>query len=240
MTTTTFDPAAALVALADSLPAGRTAQFESKINEARQGTLSSAHAAMVLRQLGGMSSPAEGETYVAPRRGDGSGFGASKPAYTDQATDAQVRFLNSLRTERGSEPLTAEAAAKLTKKQASAEIDAWKLIPRPKREVVAAKAAPVELEAGIYRLEDKFYKVQKAVHGSGRMYAKVLVVDGPGSAHFEYATGAIRQLTPDHKISLEEAKQFGHVYGVCVSCGATLTDEKSIEAGIGPVCAKKL
>jgi hypothetical protein len=38
-------------------------------------------------------------------------------------------------------------------------------------------------------------------------------------------------------MSLEEAKAFGRLYGVCVRCGATLTDEQSIEAGIGPVCA---
>lgn len=95
-----------------------------------------------------------------------------------------------------------------------------------------------ELEAGIYLRDDVVYKVQRAVHGSGRMYAKALVVDEFGSARFEMAKGAIFKLAPEHRMTLEQAKEFGAVYGVCCRCGATLTDETSIEAGIGPVCAK--
>ena len=109
----------------------------------------------------------------------------------------------------------------------------------PKVAQATPKPAPVELEAGIYRVGDDWFKVQKAVHGSGQMYAKLLVVDGPGDGYFEYAPGAIRKITPDHKVSLEEAKKFGNVYGVCCNCMKTLTDETSIAAGIGPVCAKK-
>ena len=71
------------------------------------------------------------------------------------------------------------------------------------------------------------------------MYAKRLVVHGPGEATFEFDGGAIRKITPEDRMSLEDAKAFGHVYGVCCNCGATLTDEKSIAAGIGPYCAKK-
>jgi len=41
------------------------------------------------------------------------------------------------------------------------------------------------------------------------------------------------------KLSLEEAKAFGRKTGVCIACGALLTDPVSIEAGIGPTCASK-
>jgi hypothetical protein len=82
-------------------------------------------------------------------------------------------------------------------------------------------------------------KVQKAVHGSGRLYAKRLVVSETGGT-FEYAPGLIVQLDPGMRLSLEEASAFGKLYGWCIVCGRTLTDEKSIAAGIGPVCGGRL
>lgn len=41
------------------------------------------------------------------------------------------------------------------------------------------------------------------------------------------------------KLTLEQAKEYGRETGVCISCGAELTDPVSIEAGIGPICATK-
>ena len=112
----------------------------------------------------------------------------------------------------------------------------------PAPSVAATPLHPVT-EAGMYRLGETVYKVQKAVHGSGHLYAKELVLDedaeGYRSARFEYAQGAIRKLHAEDKMTLEQAKEFGHLYGVCCKCGATLTDENSIEAGIGPICAGK-
>lgn len=101
-------------------------------------------------------------------------------------------------------------------------------------------ASEAELEAGMYRRADgRIYKVQRAVHGSGMMTCKLLVVDGHGSAHFEYQGLATRFVSADERMTLEQAKEFGAIYGVCCQCGATLTDETSIEAGIGPVCASR-
>jgi hypothetical protein len=110
---------------------------------------------------------------------------------------------------------------------------------------------PADLIAGMYRLDETIYKVQVAVHGSGHPYAKRLVVDselvhsgddGDVYAHhvrFEYERGAIRELRPEHRMTLDEAKEFGALYGTCCVCGRTLTDEQSIENGIGPICAGK-
>lgn len=121
---------------------------------------------------------------------------------------------------------------------------------RPK---AATKTEPVDLEAGIYFKDGVVYKVQVAVHGSGHPYAKRLVVaevtatspvfgtvsQGKDRGRFEYDKGAIRELRPEHRMTLEQAKEFGALYGVCCNCGATLTDETSIELGIGPICRTK-
>jgi hypothetical protein len=41
-------------------------------------------------------------------------------------------------------------------------------------------------------------------------------------------------------LSFDEMVQIGRKTGLCCICGRSLDDEKSIEAGIGPVCAKKV
>ncbi len=62
------------------------------------------------------------------------------------------------------------------------------------------------------------------------------VTDGE-KASWEYQGAAARFVKAEQRMTLEQAKAFGAIYGVCCNCGATLTDETSIEAGIGPVCA---
>jgi hypothetical protein len=89
-------------------------------------------------------------------------------------------------------------------------------------------------EEGMYKLGNRIFKVQRAIHGSGHLYAKELVSGG-----FTYAGGMIRKLNSSHRMTLEQAKEYGALYGVCCRCAAPLTDEKSIAAGIGPVCATK-
>lgn len=180
----------------------------------------------------------------------GNGTGATV-RYADSATESQIRFLISLAQEiaeiaelEGNEIIDySEKFAAFSKREASAMIEELKATvtklrqakwAQERAEREAARKASVKVEAGIYLLNGVVHKVQKAVHGSGNLYAKVLQ-DGA----FVYAPGAIRSLLPEHKMTLEQAKEYGHLYGVCCNCGATLTDEKSIEAGIGPVCAKK-
>lgn len=92
-----------------------------------------------------------------------------------------------------------------------------------------------ELEDGMYMVSGTVYKVQHAIHGSGRQYAKVLTHSG-----FQHSAGGLKLIRPEHRMTLEQAKEYGKVYGVCCRCGIALTDEASIEAGIGPVCATKI
>jgi|ADGO01.1.fsa_nt_gi hypothetical protein len=104
------------------------------------------------------------------------------------------------------------------------------------------KARPVvEIEDGMYILDGVIYKVQHAVHGSGSQYAKRLVAGAPGErATFVYAPGVVRKLRPEHRMTMDQAREFGALYGTCCQCGRVLTNEDSIEAGIGPICASKL
>lgn len=187
------------------------------------------------------------------------------------ATEKQIGFLKSLADQK-----LPPADAKITKAAAtsghwgrrsiSVEINRLKALPKLQPVVMANESqrddqTPVDLEAGMYRLGETIYKVQVAVHGSGRPYAKRLSPTGyckqigcedrqefhddvshqfqPDWA-FEYAPGAIKELQPEHRMSLDEAKAFGAIYGICCVCAATLTNEVSIEAGIGPVCGGRV
>jgi hypothetical protein len=101
--------------------------------------------------------------------------------------------------------------------------------------------------AGMFRnpFNGEVYKVQRAVHGSGHLYAKKLETlgapeDGDAEGTFVIAKGAIFKLRESWRMTLAEAELYGLLYGVCCVCGATLTDETSIARGIGPVCAGKV
>lgn len=98
------------------------------------------------------------------------------------------------------------------------------------------------VEPGMYSLPDgTIVKVQNAVHGSGRPYAKRLVVTpGETKGTFVYEAGLLRAVSPEMRLTADAASAFGHLYGMCCVCAATLTDERSIAAGIGPVCAGRL
>jgi hypothetical protein len=162
------------------------------------------------------------------------------------ATAKQLAFIESLKTQRDITSVEAHQALDLSRqlwrvgqfdtRAASALIDVLK--EAPKSQIPIRDTEP---EDGIYLdtadVEgSRIYKVYKMVHGSGKQGVKYLTV--PESGTFDYLGLASRHLpTTARKMSLEEAKAFGRLYGVCVRCGATLTDEQSIEAGIGPVCA---
>jgi len=55
---------------------------------------------------------------------------------------------------------------------------------------------------------------------------------------FEYARGAIFNLSETDRMSLEEAKKFMIRYGRCIVCRRKLKVAESVERGIGPICIK--
>lgn len=161
------------------------------------------------------------------------------------ATPKQIAFLKKLAAERpmwrNVENMHDDVIERLDKKSISAMIDLALAIPK---EATTTKPASIASE-GMYRNPDTgaIYKVQRAVHGSGRNYAKELlelpVRDGKKTHEFVIARGMVYKLKPEWKMTLEEAKVWGALYGSCCVCGRTLTCEDSIELGIGPVCATK-
>jgi hypothetical protein len=96
--------------------------------------------------------------------------------------------------------------------------------------------APVEITEGFWSLGERIFKVQSS-QTSGHLYAKELTSDGwsylPGGATLLATQGASR-------LTAETAERYGKLYGVCAICGRTLTNEESIERGIGPVCAGRM
>lgn len=106
----------------------------------------------------------------------------------------------------------------------------------------------VEVTEGMYRTPDGVvFKVQVAHQGSGQLYAKQMVkLEQPRIVRgkevhygFIYVAGAIRRMRPEWKMTLDEAAEWGKLYGCCVRCGAILTDDVSIDEGVGPVCKTK-
>lgn len=170
------------------------------------------------------------------------------PPSNNTATEKQVAFIAKLRDRKdltfadGAGQGLIDTGRELwklrefTKARASEVIGG--LLDLPDMPIESPEGEAVELD-GMHKFDGTIYKVQRAVHGSGHLYAKALVEDGSGGWTFKYAPGAIRNLTGRTKLSLDEAKEFGVLTGTCVFCARELTDERSIEAGYGPVCADK-
>lgn len=212
---------------------------------------------MAFLELGAVPTQREGQTAPQPRTPSAGGAGSGQPV--KMANEKQIRYIDGLTAERDVSGVTAlqhsvlergygaKAIDKLTSRQASDMLDILTQCPRKapvaasttsRTQVAPRTYAPrEELAAGIYQVGTKIYKVQRAVHGSGKMTCKLLIVDGGG---WEYQGLATRFIPAGvAPMTLEQAKEFGRLYGICCHCGATLTDEESIAAGIGPVCAKR-
>lgn len=167
------------------------------------------------------------------------------------ATERQISFLTSLITERG---LSLDKAVMLTfntdqtetfeigRRECSQMIDAVKAVRRPERE---RPAAP-DLEAGMYKVGQDIFRV-KISKSSGKPYAEILcheaILNGnytDAAVWFEYAPGAVRRITPENRMTLDQCAEFGLLFGTCCVCARELTDPKSIAKGIGPICEKKI
>ena len=95
-----------------------------------------------------------------------------------------------------------------------------------------ANRAPVS--PGAFKRDGVFYRVQMN-KSTGRPYAKVL-----RNGAFEYVAGAVHNVREIDRLTMVEALAISAQIGECVICGRTLTASKSVEAGIGPVCRKRV
>lgn len=151
-------------------------------------------------------------------------------AISNPASDAQLGLLRKLFVEKFDAEKAAECAAwldthKLSKATASHKITTLLAMPTVNR--------PAELDEGMYKVGDDIFKVYFTQ--AGHIATKQLTEDG-----FEY-TGRkpLAKIKPEHRMTLDQAKEYGKVTGTCCNCGRLLTNEDSIEAGIGPICAGK-
>jgi hypothetical protein len=95
----------------------------------------------------------------------------------------------------------------------------------------------------MWYIGNRIIKVQRAVHGSQHLYTKELFEDAEHNWKFDRLYGGMKELrnAPDvRRMTVEEAAEFGKLYGICCRCARTLTDETSIELGIGPICREKI
>lgn len=151
------------------------------------------------------------------------------------ATEAQINFLIKLLAEKIEDPAKSLDAIKwvnehkLSKATASAKITEYMAMPTVRK----AFSSTPELDEGMYKVGDDIFKVYHTQ--AGHIATKQLTEDG-----FEY-TGRkpLAMIKPEHRMTLDQAKEYGKVTGTCCNCGRLLTNEDSIEAGIGPVCASK-
>jgi hypothetical protein len=101
----------------------------------------------------------------------------------------------------------------------------------------------LKVDEGIYYGADgEVYKVQRSLHNNGKtVYCKKWEWsdEDKHEGGFVYLKGGLRALGNATKMSTAEMQQWGKLYGYCCVCGRRLTDEKSISAGIGPVCLRK-
>lgn len=113
-----------------------------------------------------------------------------------------------------------------------------------------------DLVDGMYRnpADGSIRKVYHTVHGANEQVTKLLKVLEESERYAKIVRGkevevkaefvyegkrGLAGLTPDMRMTLEEAKKYGAIYGVCIRCSATLTKEESIERAMGSTCASK-
>lgn len=112
---------------------------------------------------------------------------------------------------------------------------------RPQSEI--AHAAP-----GYYVADTGEFVVVVENRAKTRTYAKTLLLtehaqdDGSTRKHatWAYSAGLAGRVAHMEPMTMEEAAAFGHLHGICLICCRPLTDPKSVQRGIGPVCAEKV
>lgn len=175
--------------------------------------------------------------------------------HTRQITDKQDMFIRTLLDGR---VVTAEHRVRLedrlanrdmTTREASATINWLTAQPRiPATPTNTAQTGTPVTEPGIYERDGAVYRV-KAARDTGNLYATVLVEIGGErvteagtfiNAEYQYAPGVVRTLTAEDRMDTERAEALTIRYGMCVNCARHLKDAKSVQRGMGPVCAGKV
>lgn len=159
------------------------------------------------------------------------------------ATDKQLDLIKKLIDER-SEALAAAGVAiteyqllTLSKLGASRTID--KLFKLPKNaKAKSSKSVHPGITPGMYLMDTEVIKVIPS-QKDGRLYVAVLKKKEEGVASSFVSKGQLHllyKLTPEHRMTAEQASCYGSIFGRCACCGKLLTVPLSVERGVGPVC----
>lgn len=97
-----------------------------------------------------------------------------------------------------------------------------------------------DIPEGWYMVGDQPWKVQWNRAHTGKYGLRLVDPHGGDRLNWEFVSGGLRIVATGRPMTLDEASAFGKLYGICVICGAKLTDPESIARGIGPICAGKL
>jgi len=160
---------------------------------------------------------------------------------TDKARNFALSLLGSREHSLSGAPIVSalQSGSYVSARDCSRLIDSLKPLPYKARPAVSAPKT-TKVGDGFYLLPDpdgefsSYVKVQEARNGSGRLYAKRW--DGE---HWQYEPGLVYKITPEMTLTAEQAKAWGKLYGNCIYCSRDLTDDRSITAGYGPICAEK-
>jgi hypothetical protein len=155
------------------------------------------------------------------------------------ATPKQFAFIKTLLAEReidSDEQALVDAAreraqrGEMSTKDASGMIEWLMTLPKQQQSSEGGEQGGGDPEPGIYVHDDALYRVK--ISKAGHAYAQRW---DDGTWEYVGRSAPFRSLS--EQISAERAAEFGHVTGQCVFCMRELTDERSIAAGYGPVCA---
>lgn len=97
-----------------------------------------------------------------------------------------------------------------------------------------SNSSVVPVEDGVYKVGDTIFKVKHSQNNRQWAY-KLRIVGDTGSFHYA-GSPAKHGIKPEHKLTYDDAKEFGALYSICCCCGALLTNELSVFLGIGPIC----
>jgi len=99
-----------------------------------------------------------------------------------------------------------------------------------------------ELKQGLYLRQGEIYRVKRGKPENGaRLYAQHVQFGQKGTKPtLTYAPGELRQLRPEHQMSVDQINELAQATGWCGVCGRFLTHPKSVARGIGPVCWEKV
>lgn len=129
----------------------------------------------------------------------------------------------------------------ISTQEASLLID-W-LKAQPKKSV---NAFGQKVEPGVYVIDDEIVKLQMNKAGTNAYTMRWVEckadhlneLDEHVKGEWEYAPELKKCLSPQNRMTMEQAKAFMLKYGQCVKCGRKLKAAKSVEEAIGPVCKK--